>query len=482
MNHDLDGLPPQFHEARAQDHEFWMRQEKRIQGATGQPCCTLSGISTGLINLPGNFAVVIHGENECASCFYHFGPSAHQFFCTGLTEEHFVTGNTAGPLKDCLKMVASQLNPEAIFILGACPVEVIGDRFENAVAEVQEQFSRIPMISLHTSGLKTGNQSQMLDWMFSTLASLPVKTPIHPQWRNQMGEMGIRLMNAWSEQDPYGLEAARDAAARTPALPLLDASRCFNLLGLPRLRSSGMLSEMDRILQQVGLHKVGNYPSDCSLDDWQAITFASATFILDRSLYPRLINVLEDAGQDCIEVPLPVGVEQTLAFYRAIGKAFDLEEAIMEAVQPMAEEARKKVNAFKAQYGGKRLAFGMRMNNNYASDQLAHQGLGDYHHMLELGFNPTLLVQGPPEKKERFKRMFETRGIQHDFHMFSEPWTISEHIDGDRYDLAYLADHCRAEARKAGVPLLVNRGLVPFFEGIDYNLRHVEQILLSTEG
>ena len=119
MTSPEDPLPEAFAKAREADAPFWDQQEKRVQGATGQPCCTLSGISMQLINLPGHFAVVIHGEDECAACFYHFGPSAHQFFCTGLTEQHFVTGETAEPLIECLRAVAEDVDPEAIFVLGA---------------------------------------------------------------------------------------------------------------------------------------------------------------------------------------------------------------------------------------------------------------------------------------------------------------------------------------------------------------------------
>jgi hypothetical protein len=73
--------------------------------------------------------------------------------------------------------------------------------------------------------------------------------------------------------------------------------------------------------------------------------------------------------------------------------------------------------------------------------------------------------------------MFERRGITHKFDMFTEPWTLSEHLGGGRFDVACLADHCRTEARKAGVPMIVSRGLEPWFDGVAHNLRHLERML-----
>ena len=59
-------------------------------------------------------------------------------------------------------------------------------------------------------------------------------------------------------------------------------------------------------------------------------------------------------------------------------------------------------------------------------------------------------------------------------------WNISkarELLKEAGFDVAYLADHSREEARKAGVPMIVSRGLEPFFEGIAGNLTTMERLL-----
>ena len=98
-----------FCRARDGDEAFWQKQEARVQGATGQPCCTLSGVTTGLAAIRGNFAVVVHGEDECVSSFRNVGPAAARFFCTSLTDREFTLGETAPALDHCLSLIAEQV-------------------------------------------------------------------------------------------------------------------------------------------------------------------------------------------------------------------------------------------------------------------------------------------------------------------------------------------------------------------------------------
>lgn len=444
---DRGELPEALRNAMASDEAFWCRQEKTIQGASGQPACTLSGISTGLIRLQGNLAVIVHGEDECASCFLHYGPSAHRFFATGLEEQHFVSGRTQDRLRRCLRLVAEELRPDAIFVLGTCPMEVIGDRFEEVVAEVQVDHPAIAMRALHTSGLKVGSQAQMLDWMYSELVGLP---PLEPK--------------------------APDAAVA------LDPARCVNFLGLPEVEQLGLRGhEWDRVLQAAGVHVVGAYPYDVDLDGWRSMGFAQATLVVDRSLYPRTVAALEARGQRVLEVPLPVGIEQTDRFYEVIGQTFGISDDLREATAPARAEAVAALQSFRDRHGPLRMVMGLRMLNDYRTDQVAYHGLGDYRAVAELGFDVSVLVQGPKDKKDRFQKLFEARGIDIPFDVFAEPWNLAELIAG-RYDFAYLADYCREEARKARVPMVVSRHLAPYYGGVVHNVASFGQSLAAARA
>ncbi|MCA9572453.1 MAG: hypothetical protein KC656_31655, partial [Myxococcales bacterium] len=362
-------LPDAFQEARAADEPFWQAQEKRVQGTTGQPACTLSGISTGFIRMPGDLAVVVHGEDECASCFLHYGPNAHRFFCTGLTEQHFVTGETGARLERCLRLVCEEVRPEALFVLGACPVEVIGDRFETVVDRVQQDYPHVPMRALHTSGLKLGSQTAMLDWMYSTLVSLPTKAPVDPAWRRRIAEAGFDTVDAFLSLSPEALLARHREAAALSGGEALDREACVAFLGLPDRRDlGGYVAEWDDLLAEAGLTSLGDFPYGATLDDWRAITHAKAVFVVDRGNYPKTVSALEAAGVTVIDVPLPVGLEATERFYRTIGETYGVTEALEAALVASRARAEAAVAAFREAHGGLRMAMGLRMLNNYRTD------------------------------------------------------------------------------------------------------------------
>jgi hypothetical protein len=54
---------------------------------------------------------------------------------------------------------------------------------------------------------------------------------------------------------------------------------------------------------------------------------------------------------------------------------------------------------------------------------------------------------------------------------------MSEHLEAGGFQVAYLADHCRGEARKAGVPMIASRDLEPYYGGVTGNLEHLERTL-----
>ncbi len=454
--------------AKDADEAFWKDQERAIQGGLGQPCCTLSGISTSLMNLPGNFAVVVHGEDECAACFLHHGVSAHRFFCTGLDERHLVTGVTAPRLRRCLRLVAEEVAPEAIFVLGACPIEVIGDQFDIVVDEIAAEYPHIQMRALHTSGLKAGTQNAMLDWLYSTLVSLPGKPAVDPAWRERAGAAGLDLVDAWMSLSPQQL-VDRYREAVSAAQPVaVERARSVAILGLPSPHDlGGYQGEWREVLGQSGVTLLAELPYQAGLDDWRSAASAGAMLVVDRAMYPRTVEVLEAGGQQVRNVELPIGVAATDAFYATVQEVTGVD--LTAALAPRRAAAVAAAEGFAAHYGGMRMALGLRMLNNYKTDQLAAVGLGDHSALCELGFDITLLVQGEPERKAEFTRMYERRGFSLPFQMFVEPWNLSVLLAEGGFEVAYLGDYCREEARKANVPMITSRLLYPGYDGVARN-------------
>lgn len=413
-------FPP---EVEAADELFWRRQEARKRGLLGQPCCTQSKMSWALMDIPGDFAVVIHGEYDCLNCFHHhLGPSAHQFFSTRLSDHQLTTGETQGTLERLLRLLVAERAPQAIVVLGTCPVEVIGDRFE-VVAEAVARDTGTPILAMHTSGLALTSLTDCQDWLFDSLASLP--------------------------QEPV------DGAARR-----------VNLLGLPAAHP-----EPVAVLGAVGVDVGGFLPHGASLGDWRRVGAAAATAAVDARLWPRLTARLAEAhGQPLLDVPLPVGVEATMAFYRTVGEALGVAAALEAHLEAPRAAAQARVEAWRARHGGARCAMAIRVLNTAMVDRIAMDGLGDLAHLQELGFEVELLVQGPPEEGPRFAERIRERGVALPVRTFGGPFELGAFLSDGGYDVCYVPDSNRNIAARAGLPMISSRSLQPWLAGVDDNL------------
>jgi nitrogenase molybdenum-iron protein alpha/beta subunit len=461
------------------DEAFWRAVEKRKKDQLGQPCCTQSGMSWTMIDMPGNFAVVIHGEYDCVNCFHHhIGRSAVQYYSTRLTEEMLTTGRTEAALRTCLELIAEQQRPEVVIVLGTCPVEVIGDQF-GPVVEAVSARTGIPMIPLRTSGLRLSSQQQMLDWLFSTLAALPEAPPVDRYWQREVARMAMEvLFDAHAGSVPVDRVLARLRQVPEPAaLHGVDRSRRVNLIGMPS--GDGALPEPIVLLGAAGVEVNGAFPEGASITEWRAIRHAGHAMVVDTSMYPKLIDVLRSHGMGITEVPLPVGLGPSSRFYGAVATAtgIDLSDAL-EPLQTLAEAALARA---RTQLAGLRVGVTIRMLANYNSDNLAYEGIGEVEALQEMGLDVTLLVQGPPEAKAResFGEGLRARGCDLPFDVFGGPWILAEHLQRGRFDLVICSDTVRNEARAVSVPMLTTRSMAPYLAGVPGN---VDLVLSALRG
>lgn len=426
---------------RRRDDAFWEEQENRLTKQLGQPCCSLSGMTSLLVGMPGNFAVVIHGEVDCVNCFVHTqGPSSDKFYSTRVSQLEFTTGKTKDKLRRCLELIIKLRSPEAVFVMGNCSMEMIHDEFDVVAAEVSEDTG-VPVLPLRTHGLKAGPQAHMVDWLYSTLAAL--------------------------------------ARPKPPG-----KSKRVNLIGMPELSREGVRTELQDVLGAAGLTLNGSYPFEAELRDWQNLGNAGMSFVVDKSIYPMLLKRLKALGLPSVEVPLPVGLGPTRKLLRRIGKSLGAEKKLDKAAAPLIARVRARLKAFRARFGGMRVAIGLRMVNNYEADQLAYDGMGDITFFVEAGFRPTVFIQGPPEERahRHFRERLDQLGCRLPFHIFPDPYDLPPLLKGGRFDVAYMAGHASGEARKAGVPLIRGRSLEPLFEGAVRNLDFLEAVLGGLRG
>lgn len=411
------------------DEEFWRKNERFFTARMGQPCCTLAGISKLLSHLPGSFAVVVHGEMDCLNNFPHFqGVSLDRFFCTHVSQHEFASGDTATPLRECLEAVIAAQAPDAVFVLSMCLMEMIHDDFP-AVAAAVSARTGVPIVPLRTSGLQVVSESDYTDSFYRELAALfPAAGPVEPD--------------------------------------------LVNVVGLPALAAEAA-GELRGALDAAGLRLGCSYPLGASLDDWRRLGRAGKSFIVDTPLYPRLVEALQTSAGPCHDVPLPIGLEQTSSFYRAIGDATGRRDAVERAIAPAAEAARAAVEELGKRLVGLRIAAGLRMANFNGPAQLALDGLAEIRALSELGLDVTLLIQGPPEVRGRtyFQSRLESLECNLPSLVFAEPGELAEHLGSGRFDLAYMRDHARQYTQRAGIPLITTGSLRPLYRGALDNLK-----------
>ncbi|MFH2204906.1 MAG: nitrogenase component 1 [Elusimicrobiota bacterium] len=433
-------LDPKLQES---DETFWQQQEGRMTRQIGQPCCTLSGMTHLLIEMPGNFAVVLHSERDCANCFLNtHGVSGRNFYSVGITQPQFSSGRMGEPLRRCLELVIRHRKPDAVFVLGSCLVEMVYDTFDMVCAETAKTTGT-PVIALRTSGLRHGSQAAMVDWLYSTLAGL--------------------------------------AASRTSAVPegKKGLSKRLNLIGMPHLNSEPVRRELTGFLHAAGLAINGVYPYEAGFEDWLKVGRASANVVVDSSLYPKLLAALGALKMTSVEVPLPVGIESTSRFFAVIGKQFGVAKSLSGACAAAVETAQRRLAAFRKRFGGLKVAVGLRMVNNYRVDQLAYDGLGDIATFVEAGFEVRLFIQGPGDRKSRrhFADRLKQLGCALPFEIFPDPYDLPPLLQADRPDVAYLADHARWETTKIGIPLIQSRSLEPLYSGAVRNFDYFDKVL-----
>jgi nitrogenase molybdenum-iron protein alpha/beta subunit len=413
------------------DDQFWRRNERFFTERMGQPCCTLAGISKMLAHLPGNFAVVVHGEMDCLNNFPHFeGGSLDRFYCTHVSQHEFAAGDTARPLRQCLDAVIEAQAPDAVFVLSMCLMEMIHDDFPRVTSEIAARTG-VPIVPLRTSGLEVVSEAEYIDSFYCELGRL-FPAPPRPE----------------------------------PGL--------VNFVGLPALGSDAA-AELARALDAAGLRMSCSYPIAAGLDDWRRIGCAAANFVVDTPLYPRFVAALQASRVPCHDVPLPAGLAQTQSFYHAIGEAAGRRQDVERAVAGAADATRAAVDSFKRRFQGLRLAVGLRMANFNGPAQLALDGLAEVRAFLELGLDVTLLIQGPPDVRGRsyFQSRLQALGFNLPSLVFAEPGELTEHLGSGRFDLAYMRDHARQYTQRAGIALITTGTLRPLLCGALDNVKAI---------
>jgi hypothetical protein len=250
-----------------------------------------------------------------------------------------------------------------------------------------------------------------------------------------------------------------------------------NLVGLPGRGRA--FSEARKILGGADIEVNGVYPHAAGFDSWCQISNAKVNGVVDSGMYPKLLKRLRGFGHDCVDLPYPAGLGATSRFYAGLIDQFRGEGAGAAHVEPYVERLLPRLEKFKADFTGVRIAYAMRMKNTYSIANVAYDGLGFVSALLEMGLEVELLIQGAPDPDAQaaYADKLSQRGIDLPFHVFSSPPAVIDILRRGDYQLTYLSDSSRQEAQRAGVAFLGEELFSPFFSGVPRTLLGFRRIL-----
>jgi nitrogenase molybdenum-iron protein alpha/beta subunit len=219
-------------------------------------------MSSLLQRTKGNFAVVIHGDRDCANVLQSGidFPGTHRFFTTNLTDRELLKGGSLKRLEDCLQAVAKEMKPEAIFLLGTCSSVLLGDELTPSAKRIAKETG-IPITPLPGAGMRFVPQSQLIDDFASLMLQACLGLGLG------LG-LGLNLI---------GFHPGDEILAMLPVNTILDTT--------------------------------------ATMTDWRRLPEATTNLVLDEDLYATFLEqATNHFNQRTVRVPFPLGHKSTTDF------------------------------------------------------------------------------------------------------------------------------------------------------------------------
>jgi len=408
------------------------RQSPRSELA--QKCCLLEGFTQFLSFMPGNFAVVLHSEPDCANLVHRDSRAVDpsRFLCTNMSEADAIAGRGRARLVAAIREAAS-LGAHTIFVLGGCVASLVADEVEE-IAGAARVPGCVRVVALNAPAFRMYGQAEIIGLFTGLLAA-----------------------------------GAPRAARRRNSV---------NLVGFP---DDG--GEAAALLGRAGI-RINSWPGPASaIEEWSRIPAAALTVVPELRVFGRMAAVLsEQHNVDVIEVAPPVGVGPTAAFHRAVAGRFGRAAAIEKAQKKGMDSAREAVAAFRRAHRGRRLAYHVGGRKDFSFDTVTWEGLAWVPLFLELGFELVLFFQGAVEEsaRRRVAGMLADCGIDLPFRLLRDRISLAAALRDEGIRAVYCSDTFREEVAAAGAALIPAGSLRPGFAGAAAAAAGLDVILAKT--
>ena len=395
-----------------------------LEESFGDVACGMMGALDVLREVPGNVAIVVHGDRGCLPT----PEGSRAGACTSdLREMDVVGGGEARLAAAVAEVIGRRGRPEAVVIVSTCLSEVIGDDIEH-VARLAEQAHGVPVVPIKATGLQ----------------------PLRPI------EIARRVHDAL---------ATRFLTAEGPPEPVV------GFVGYPAVAHDGgpgFLAEVSSVLDAVGAAPGPAWPSG-GIRDLARLARVAAVFAPERVVHRGLLERLEAIGHAEVVVhAAPFGVAACRSFYDAVGARAGLAREVAERVAPDLERAAARIGQFRGRHEGRRVAvcFG---NNREGTSALTtlHLGVGYVPLLVEMGLVPVLvaLTEDTPSQWAKVRELAARLGAAPEVHLHRRPEDLTAVLVGGDFAVASNEDCQKCFVDAAGLPFVRFLGFEPGLRG-----------------
>jgi nitrogenase molybdenum-iron protein alpha/beta subunit len=291
--------------------------------------CALEGVANIIAGIR-DVAIVVHSPQGCAATVaaaydHHEIDFTHRkIACSRLFETDIILGATE-KLKQLLLQADQTFHTKVLFVIGTCAADIIGEDLE-AVCRVMQSQVGAKLIPVMAGGFR-GNTYEGMDIGLSAL--LPFIEPRSPSAGKSGTRPRVNLLLPQASGNPTWW--ADEAWVRS-------------------------------VLERMDVDVLATIARDLSLETLANVADADACLLLSHDAGHSFAENLEKRGVPLIlgDIPLPVGVENTGRWLRALGKHFGKEDAaeaiIAEGEAKVVKILRKRALMIIPRYRNARVA------------------------------------------------------------------------------------------------------------------------------
>jgi light-independent protochlorophyllide reductase B subunit len=255
--------------------------------------CALEG-AAGILAGIRDISIVIHSPQGCSSTVsaaydvHEIDFTKRKVACTRLFETDIVMG-ASEKLRGLIKEVDSKFKTRAIFVIGTCAADIIGEDIEGLCRNLQPQVNA-KLIPLMAGGFRGDGYAGIELGLNALFPFIKIQDKKIPNSVNLLAPQANLNPTWWAD-----------------------------------------LKWVREVLEKIGIKVQAVLPHETSLEELENAGCASANILLSHDAGYKFgvkMQEIHDIPLILSDIPLPVGLKNTARWLRAVGKYFGVEEKV----------------------------------------------------------------------------------------------------------------------------------------------------------